>query len=61
MQFSFTHMRFKYLSVINALTWSNGFFIKRGQRGGLVGKAKGPWQKNAFLNKILMKFFGGCA
>ena len=31
-----------FLNLINALTWSNGFYVERGKRGGLVGKGKGP-------------------
>ena len=34
------------LSLIHALTWSNGFCVEIGKRGGLVGKGKGPWQNN---------------
>jgi hypothetical protein len=29
------------------LTWSNGFSVGRGKRGGLEKIARGPWQKNA--------------
>ena len=40
-----------FLSLIHALTWSNGFCVEIGKRGGLVGKGKGPWQNNVVLIK----------
>ncbi len=38
-----------FQSLINALTWSNMFYIERGKRGGPIGEGKGPWQRNAIL------------
>jgi hypothetical protein len=41
------------------LTWSNGFCSGRSKRGALVGKGKGPWQRNDFILLIIfINFFG---
>ena len=41
--------KYKYEGLINALTWSNEFCGEVGKRGGMVGKGKGPCQRNAIL------------
>ena len=38
-----------FQGLINALTWSNRFCSERGKRGGLVGKSKGSWHRNAVI------------
>ena len=42
-----------FQGLIIAQSWSNEFCVERGKRGGLVGKGKGPWQRNAV--KILFQ------
>jgi hypothetical protein len=44
--------KYKFLGLINALTWSNGFCVERGKRGGPVGEGKGPWHRNAILTNF---------
>jgi hypothetical protein len=41
--------KYNFQSLLNALTWSNGFCGERGKRGGMVGKGNGPWQRNAVI------------
>jgi hypothetical protein len=36
-----------------------GFCSVRGKRGGLVGKGKGPWQRNAIIIIFIEIFLGG--
>ena len=50
--------KYNFQCLINALTWSIWFCGERGKRGGMVGKNKGPWQRNAIII-ILMKISGG--
>jgi hypothetical protein len=45
--------------LINALTWSTGFCGERGKRGGMVGKNRGPWQRNVAIVIFNGIFFGG--
>ena len=41
--------KYIFQGLINALTWSNGFCDERGKRGGMVGKGRGPWQRNVVI------------
>ena len=56
-----TSPKYNFKSLINALTWSNGFCVERGKRSGLVEKNKGPWYENVVNLKFYWIFFGGCA
>ena len=41
--------KYDFEGVLNALTCSNGICGERGKRCGLVGKGKGPCQRNAVI------------
>ena len=49
--------KYNFQGLINALTWSNGFCVERGKRGGLVGR-QGPMAKkchyNSFFDETLL-------
>ena len=49
--------KYNFQGLINALTWSNGFCGERGKRGGMVGKGKGPWQRNVVIIYIILMMF----
>ena len=51
--------KYNFRGKINALTWSNGFCSERGKKGGLVGKGRGPWQRNAVIIIFNEIYFGG--
>jgi hypothetical protein len=50
--------KYNFLGLTTALTWSNGFFVERGKRGGPVGE--GPWQRNAILVIFLINLLFIC-
>ena len=43
------------------LSWSHGFCGKRGKRGSLNAKAKGPWQRNATQYNFIIFLFSSYA
>ena len=51
--------KYNFQGLINALTWSNMFWGERGKRGDMVGKGKGPWQRNAAIINFIWIFLGG--
>ena len=50
--------KYNFQCLVNAMTWSNKFCGERGKRGGMVGKGRGSWQRNAFT-LIFYEFFLG--
>ena len=51
--------KYNFQGLINAMTWSNMLCGERGKRDGMLGKGKGPWQRNAiiiFFNEISLGF-----
>jgi len=50
--------KYNFQGLIIALTWSNGFCCERGKRGGMVGKGRCPWQRNALLINFNDIFWG---
>jgi hypothetical protein len=51
--------KYNFQGSINALTWSNGFCGERGKTDDMVGKARGPWQRNVVIVNYNKIFFGG--
>ena len=45
--------------LINTMTWSNMFCGDKGKKGGMVGKGKGPWYRNAVIIRIYWFFLEG--